>query len=301
MGLGDTQSMLYWKQQAIWEWKIAGRRVIYPQRWAGAAGPSGNKKNMKTKEASVVALAALITVAGTANATSKATDVVGSQAAEAGQQSQAVNQGEGSQLQTANEVQAQAGATGQSSSQAQPAGVQAQGQAQVEQQSQIANQGEGNRLENRTQETAPAGESKGVQTSEQRRSSVAAAVQQLLQLAERNEGIGQQVRIIAQEQTQNREQVEASLEKIQSRSGLVRLLIGPNFGEIKNAQALLERNRERIQQLSGVMDQLADEAEQMQLREQIQTLEQADLEIENSLGAEQHGFSLLGWFFKLLA
>ena len=35
------------------------------------------------------------------------------------------------------------------------------------------------------------------------------------------------------------------------------------------------------------------------LTEQIQTLEQANLEIDNSLGTEQKGLSLFGWMFRL--
>jgi len=132
---------------------------------------------------------------------------------------------------------------------------------------------------------------------------VANAAQEMLQMADRNEenGIGQQVRTIAQTQTQNHEKLEVSLQKVQGRNGLVKFFIGPNYGEINSAKKTLEQNREQIKQLSQVKNQLANEGDQQTLTEQIQLLEQANLEIENSLDVSQKGFSLFGWMFRLFS
>jgi len=135
--------------------------------------------------------------------------------------------------------------------------------------------------------------------AEQRRSEVANAVQEILQVAEKDSGIGEQVKIIAQTQTQNQEKLETSLQKVQSRSGFAKFFVGPNYGEINNAKKLLEQNREQIKQLGQIKNQLANQDDQQKLTEQVQLLEQSNQEIENSLNTLQRGFSLFGWIFRL--
>lgn len=174
-------------------------------------------------------------------------------------------------------------------------------QNQVQNQNQIQNQGEVNQIQNNEQEGTQSQNKSGSAVAEQRRSKVANAVQEMLQVAERNGGIGQQVRTIAQTQNQNQEKLEASLQKVQSRSELVKFFVGPNYGEINSAKKILEQNREQINQLNQVKNQLANQGDQQQLTEQIQLLEQVSLEIENSLGTAQKGFSLFGWMFRLFA
>jgi len=132
----------------------------------------------------------------------------------------------------------------------------------------------------------------------QRRSQVANAVQEMLQVAERNGGIGEQIRTIAQNQNQNQEKIEDSLTKVQKRNTFTRFIVGPNYGEINNTQKILEQNRQHIEQLNQIKDQIIDQVDQQQLLEQIQALEQTNLEVESSLGEAQKGFSLLGWLFK---
>lgn len=139
----------------------------------------------------------------------------------------------------------------------------------------------------------------GSQVAEQRRSDIASAVQEILQVAEKDSIVGQQVKIIAQTQTQNQEKLEAILQKVQSRSGFTKFFVGPDYGEINNAKKLLEQNREQIKQLNQVENQLSDQDDQQKLTEQVQLLEQSNQEIENSLNTSQKGFSLFGWMFKL--
>ena len=216
------------------------------------------------------------------------------------QQTQITNQGEDSQIRTQNNEQVQAGANAGT-------GTEAQTQQQTQQQlqdgtgagNQVQNQGETNQLQNSEQRQTQAQENSAL--AEKRRSQVANAVQEMLQIAERNGGIGQQVKTIAQTQIQNQEKLEASLQKIQSRSGFTKFFIGPNYSEINNAKKILEQNREQIKQLNQVKNQLVNQGDAQNLTLQIQTLEQANLEIENSLVTAQKGFSLFGWVFRLFS
>jgi len=136
---------------------------------------------------------------------------------------------------------------------------------------------------------------------EQRRSEVANAVQELLQIADRNGGIGQQVRVIAQNQVQNQEELEKSLQQIQNRTKFVKFFVGPNYNEINKAKKILEQNREQINQLNQIKNQISDQNDIQNLNQQIQVLEQINLEIEKFLETSQKGFSLFGWLSKILS
>lgn len=249
---------------------------------------------MKTKILLITFLAASLIIAGSVSAV------------QAQQQIQVANQGQDIQIKTQNSEQVQqtvsntGGAVEQQFQVQQNLESQDVDSNQVQNQNQIKNKGQTNQIQNNEQEGTQQDDSPS-DNALQRRSMVANAVQEMLQVADRNGGIGQQVRTIAQSQNQNQEMLEASLQKVQSRSGVVKFLIGPNYGEIKNAQKILEQNREQIQQLNQIRTQLTNQGDQNNLNEQIQTLEQASLEIENSLNNANRGFSLLGWIFKLFS
>ena len=211
---------------------------------------------------------------------------------------QITNQGVNSQVQANEQTQTQ----NENNGSQQGNGIQTQQQTQeqlqdgtgdqVQQQTQQGNQ---NQIQQQNQQ------SQGIQTSEQRRSQVANAVQEMLQVADRNEEIGQQVKVVAQAQNENSEKLEASLQKIQNRNSFVRFLIGVDYKEINSAEQVLTQNQEQITQLNQIKTQLENQADQDTLTQQIQLLEQANQEIQNSLDSSQKGFSLLGWAFKLFS
>ena len=138
-----------------------------------------------------------------------------------------------------------------------------------------------------------------IKISEQRRSTVANAVQEMVKVAERNGGIGQEIKTIAQAQAQNQGKIETGMQIIQGRSGFAKFFVGPNYNEINNAKKLLEQNREQIKQLDEIQNQITTESDKQKLTEQVKLLEQTNQEIENSLNISQKGFSLFGWIFRL--
>lgn len=181
---------------------------------------------------------------------------------------------------------------------------------QTNEQNRVMNQGENTQIQtqeqnvvetqnnNVTADKSNKGKS-GSNPSEQRRSQVANAVRAMLQVADREGGIGQQVRVIAQNQNQNQVKLEQNIEKIQSRGGFAKFFVGPNYGEIKDTQKTLEQNKEQIRQLNQIRTQLSNQGDQQQLAEQIRILEQTNQEIEILLTNAQKGFSLFGWLNKL--
>jgi len=260
---------------------------------------------MKNKILMAGVLAMTFALAGNAYAVGQNSNAGAGTGNQVQAQTQTANQGENSQIQVQNNEQTQSGTANQAGT-----GMQTQQQTQqklqdgtgagnqVQNQNQVKNQGENNQIQANGQEGTK-GQNSAV--AEQRRSQVANAVQQMLQVADRNGGIGQQVKTIAQTQTQNQEKLETSLEKVQSRGGFAKFFVGPNYGEINNAQKLLEQNREQIKQLNQIKNQLSNQGDAQTLTQQIQTLEQANLQIENSLQNAQKGFSLFGWMFRMFS
>lgn len=164
-------------------------------------------------------------------------------------------------------------------------------------QNQVQNKGEVKQVQNREQTEAQNQNKTGSVNSEQRRSQVASAVQAMLNVAEKNGGIGQEIKVIAQTQIQNQEKIDGGLEKVQSRNGFAKFFIGPKDSEIKNTKELLTQRQEQVKKLVELKNQLKNEGDQKTLEEQIKVIEQANLEISDVLEKEQKDFSLFGWLF----
>lgn len=139
------------------------------------------------------------------------------------------------------------------------------------------------------------------EVGQQVRSRVANTVQEILQVAERNEGIGSQIRVIAQNQNRNQEKIESGIQKIKNRNPLTRFFVGPDYKEINKVQEIVEQNSQQIEQLIQIKDQFIESGDKEQLTEQIESLKQANLEVEDSLQETQKGFSLFGWLSKLIS
>lgn len=134
---------------------------------------------------------------------------------------------------------------------------------------------------------------------EQRRSQVANAVHEMLQVADRSGGIGEQVRIIAQSQIQNHEGIEEEIEEIKDRSSFSKFFIGPKYEKIEKAKELLKQDKEKINKLEELKASITNEADKIKVTEQIDVIKKALTEVENIINEEQKGFSLFGWLAKM--
>jgi len=179
-----------------------------------------------------------------------------------------------------------------------PTGSQVRNQNEVNTQ----NQGEDSQLQVNTQEEENLGE--GLQTRSQtaieNMSKVAEQVQLLLQ-TRISGGIGEQVRVIAQEQNQAQTQIRNQVNKLNSKSKLARFLTGSDYGAIKNLMQQLEQNRLRIQQLEQLQNQLSNQGDITMVQETIQALIQENTSLQELITAEEKTFGLFGWLFKFFA
>lgn len=141
---------------------------------------------------------------------------------------------------------------------------------------------------------------KGVVINEQRRSEVANAVHEILKVADRNEGIGEQVRVIAQSQKENHDQLEDKLEKIKHRSNFAKFFIGSKYDEIEKAKELIKKDVEKINQLEELKSKITKEEDKIKITEQIETIKKAVSEVQEIIKDEGLDFSLFGWLAKIL-
>lgn len=126
------------------------------------------------------------------------------------------------------------------------------------------------------------------------------ATQHMEQLMEM-EGAGQPVKTIVQEQIQAQSQIQAQLTRLETKTGLMKGLFGPDFGAIKNLNQQMEQNRLRIQQLQQLAAQVKNQADQTQIQTAIQALVSQNTALQARIQAEEKTFSLFGWLVRLFA
>ena len=136
---------------------------------------------------------------------------------------------------------------------------------------------------------------------EQTQNRVSNAVQTMLAVADRSGEVGQKIRIVAQSQNQNQEELETELNKAKSRSGIVKMIIGPNYKELKKVENRLENHNKNLEELKELRDQITDSDDKNIMEQQIQVMEQVQAELENEVNNEKKGVSLFGWLFRWFA
>jgi len=124
-------------------------------------------------------------------------------------------------------------------------------------------------------------------------------VQNLLQVANRENGIGAQIRTIAQEQNQSASTTVQAMEKIQTRSQFKTFLIGNDYKNLGELRSEMVKTQNRLQQLNQIMENTNNASDKTQLQDQVQTLEQEQTKIESFVKEQDSKFSLFGWFVRM--
>lgn len=174
-------------------------------------------------------------------------------------------------------------------------------QIQNQNQTQTQNKGEESQIQTNTQnqEATKTASPRSI-TAEEHMSIVSQKVEELLKSETSEEGIGQQVKQIAQEQKTAQQKIQSELEKVDGRGKLIKLVVGPNYNTLKNMQKQIEQNQLRIQQLAQLQNQLVNQGDITQVQEIIQVLTDQNTALQNKINLEENSSSLFGWLFKLL-
>jgi len=155
-----------------------------------------------------------------------------------------------------------------------------------------ANNGQGQQVRNQEQNLDQV-------NAEQHQSAVANFVQNLIKVADRQGGIGQQVREIAQQQNQSEDTTNQAMEKVQTRNRIKTFFLGSDYKNLGALRSEMVQTRSRLEKLDRLMENVQNEGDKTELQNQIETLEQEQKKIENFVKDNEGRFSLFGWFVKL--
>lgn len=143
------------------------------------------------------------------------------------------------------------------------------------------------------------GNKKGTTTAELHRSEVAKFVQTLLSSPVRVGGIGEQVRLIAQEQASSTEIMVDAIEKVEQRGKVRTFIIGADNKNLGVIRSELVTMQNRIQRLGAEAERMASSTEKDTLIREIVSLGEERMKIETFIKDNEDVFSLFGWVRKI--
>ncbi len=138
------------------------------------------------------------------------------------------------------------------------------------------------------------------ETETESRSAVAIFVQHLLSIANREGGIGSEVRVIAKEQSSSSSSTVEAIAKVESRGGFMAFLFGTDYKNIGVIRSELANTDKRIARLSAIASSASISAQtKVELNAQITALKAAEVKLDAFVNAHENQFSVFGWFVKL--
>ena len=161
-----------------------------------------------------------------------------------------------------------------------------------------SNKGAGNQVQNQNYEQSTS--TPGQINAEQHRSAVANFVQSVLKVADREGGIGEQVRVIARQQNESATTTIQAMEKVQTRNKVKTFLLGSDYKNLGALRSELVQTNNRLEKLNSLMEKVKYKGDKTELQNQIQTLEQEQTKIEAFVKSQEGKFSLFGWLVKFL-
>lgn len=139
------------------------------------------------------------------------------------------------------------------------------------------------------------------ETAREHMSIVAQKVEEILASRTIKGGIGEQVREIAQLQNKAQEQIENQVEKLDSRPGWLKSVLGPDRKAVNNLKKEIVQNEVRIKQLEQIKTELENQDDISQVQEMISALVQENTALQEKLNLEESKPGILGWVFELFA
>ena len=173
---------------------------------------------------------------------------------------------------------------------------------QTQEKNQVQNQGEDTQIqtqEQNTVQTKDKNENKKQDNAEVHRSAVANFVQNLLSVADRESGIGQEVRVIAQQQNDMKNRAADLIYAVENRNKVKTFFIGTSYRNVGELRSQMVQTRNQVEQLKRLMEKITNEQDKIELQNQIQTMEQEQARINDFITQNESKFSLFGWAVKM--
>jgi hypothetical protein len=136
---------------------------------------------------------------------------------------------------------------------------------------------------------------------ERHQSAVAAFVRSLLSDADRDAGIGAEVRAVARSQNDSASTTAFMIAKIESRGSFATFFLGSDWGNLGTLRSELVKDAADIARLKTAMGSTTDSAVRADLQIQIDAMQAEQTNIQQFIDARENAFSLFGWATKLFS
>ncbi len=139
----------------------------------------------------------------------------------------------------------------------------------------------------------------GEVTSSEHRSAVATFVDTLLDVANKEGGIGAEVRAIAKAQNDSASTTANAMAKVDEKGAVATFLFGSDYKNLGVIRSELATTSNGIARLKAVLDKTVNAEDRAELSAQIQVLEAEHAKVDAYVTAHEDSFSVFGWFVKL--
>ena len=136
-------------------------------------------------------------------------------------------------------------------------------------------------------------------TAESHRSTVAAFVHSLLDVADREDGIGAQIRIIAQAQNDEASTSAEAITKVRHKGAFSTFLFGSDYTSLGQLRSEMVTTQHNIDQLKSLLTQATNNTDKAELAAQIKVLEDSQVKLNAFITTHENSFSLFGWFARM--
>jgi hypothetical protein len=141
----------------------------------------------------------------------------------------------------------------------------------------------------------------GKSQGDEHKSRVASIVKDLLSVADRDWGIGEDVRIVAREQASTSEKVKKDMDEVDSESSLKVFFLGTNYKNTGDLRSTIVTTQNHIARLKKAEERTTSTTTKTDLEVQITELQKVASSTQAFIDANEGKFSLFGWFVRIFA
>lgn len=136
--------------------------------------------------------------------------------------------------------------------------------------------------------------------AEHHRNQVADIVRALNSVAQRESGIGEDVRVVARAQASSSEEAVHAIRTLKDESKFKKFILGPNYKSIGELRSTIVATQNHIDRLTQALTRVSDPAAKATVEAQITALEDVASSTQAFVSTHEDTFSLLGWLVRMM-
>lgn len=126
-------------------------------------------------------------------------------------------------------------------------------------------------------------------------------VHKLREAADQDEGIGDEVRAVAEEEASSTEQATEAMRDLDNEGAIKKFFLGPDFGSLGELRSTLVATENHIDRLTKAQERVTDPAAKTTLESQIAALQDVASSTREFIDAHENTFSLFGWLVRFFS